>query len=93
MLQCVAAGSGTCIGFNPFLEHLFLVGSESGHVYTCSKAYTKHFLNVTKVCNTYIHGRKLAPVLYWYIVDFYTFSGISCSNTNVKGLLFVKDSL
>ena len=47
--NCLSAGSGTCIGFNPFLDHLFLVGSESGHVYKCSKAYTKHFLNVTKV--------------------------------------------
>ena len=45
----ITVGSGTCIGFNPFLEHLFLVGSESGHVYMCSKAYTKHFLNITKV--------------------------------------------
>lgn len=45
----VCTGSGTCVGFNPFLDHLFLVGSESGHIYKCSKAYTKHFLDVTKV--------------------------------------------
>lgn len=48
----VCTGSGTCVGFNPFLDHLFLVGSESGHIYKCSKAYTKHFLDVTKVHST-----------------------------------------
>ncbi|CAI7994794.1 Dynein intermediate chain 1, axonemal [Geodia barretti] len=53
--------SGTCIGFNPFLEHLFLVGSESGHVYTCSKAYTKHFLNVTKNHHMAVHALRWNP--------------------------------
>ena len=48
-MNVLCAGSGTCIGFNPFQDHLLLVGSESGHVYKCSTAYTKHFLSITKV--------------------------------------------
>ena len=55
-------GSGTCIGFNPFLDHLFLVGSESGLVYKCSKAYTKHFLDVTKV-RTYSVRRLMCHIV------------------------------
>ncbi len=30
-------------------EHLFLVGSEDGRIYKCSKAYTSQFLQVYQV--------------------------------------------
>ena len=44
-------GSGTAIGFNPMADHLFLVGSEEGTIYKCSKAYTSHFLDIYEVGN------------------------------------------
>ena len=43
------SGSGTAIGFNPFMDHLFLVGSEEGQIYKCSKAYTSHYLDMYQV--------------------------------------------
>merc|ERR1712048_60767 len=45
----------SCFDFNPFMEHLYLVGTEDGHILECSKTYndgpTKifanaHFMNV-----------------------------------------------
>ena len=45
----MTAGSGTAIGFNPFADHLFLVGTEEGQIYKCSKAYTSHYLDMYQV--------------------------------------------
>ena len=42
-------GSGTAVGFNPSADHLFLVGTEEGLIYKCSKAYTSHFLDIYHV--------------------------------------------
>ncbi len=48
-MSTLYTGSGTAIGFSPFVDHLFLVGSEEGQIYKCSKAYTTHYLDVYKV--------------------------------------------
>lgn len=34
-------------------DHLFLVGSEEGTIYKCSKAYTSHFLDIYEVRKCY----------------------------------------
>lgn len=35
---------GCCFDFNPFADHLFLVGTEEGRIHKCSKAYTGQYL-------------------------------------------------
>lgn len=50
-LPLLPAGSGTTIAFNPMTDHLFIVGTEEGKVYKCSKAYTGHFLGIYEVSN------------------------------------------
>ena len=35
---------GMCFDFNPFHEHLFLVGTEEGKIHLCSKAYSGQYL-------------------------------------------------
>lgn len=34
---------GMCFDFNPFKEHLFLVGTEEGMIHLCSKAYSGQY--------------------------------------------------
>ena len=48
-------GSGTAVGFNPSADHLFLVGTEEGLIYKCSKAYTSHFLDIYHVSRSSPH--------------------------------------
>lgn len=36
--------SGSCFDFNPKQDHLFIVGTEEGGVYKCSKAYSGQYL-------------------------------------------------
>lgn len=35
---------GMCFDFNPFQDHLFLVGTEEGKIHLCSKAYSGQYL-------------------------------------------------
>lgn len=35
---------GTCFDFNPFHEHLFIVGTEEGKIHKCNKAYSGQYL-------------------------------------------------
>ncbi|XP_064391990.1 LOW QUALITY PROTEIN: dynein axonemal intermediate chain 1-like [Halichondria panicea] len=52
--------SGTAIGFSPFVDHLFLVGSEEGQIYKCSKAYTTHYLDVYKAHHMAVHSHCIS---------------------------------
>ncbi|CAG9332137.1 unnamed protein product [Blepharisma stoltei] len=36
---------GTCFDFNPFFEHLFIVGTEEGKIHKCNKAYSGQYLD------------------------------------------------
>ncbi|CEP01973.1 unnamed protein product (mitochondrion) [Plasmodiophora brassicae] len=40
----VGLAGGTCFDFNPFSEHLFVVGTDEGSIHTCSKAYNSQYL-------------------------------------------------
>jgi len=53
--SCSMLALCSCFDFNPFMEHLYLVGTEDGHILECSKTYndgaTKiyanaHFMNI-----------------------------------------------
>jgi len=35
---------GMCFDFNPYEDHLYLVGTEEGKVHLCSKAYSGQYL-------------------------------------------------
>lgn len=35
---------GTCFDFNPFQEHIFIVGTEEGKIHKCNKAYSGQYL-------------------------------------------------
>ena len=35
---------GTCFDFNPFYEHLFIVGTEEGKIHKCNKMYSGQYL-------------------------------------------------
>eukprot|EP00474_Spongospora_subterranea_P010601 CRZ11059.1 hypothetical protein [Spongospora subterranea] len=40
----VGLAGGSCFDFNPFSEHLFVVGTDEGAIHTCSKAYNSQYL-------------------------------------------------
>ena len=48
-------------------DHLFLVGSEEGAIYKCSKAYTSHFLDIYQVTPHYNINCLLGvlQLFYW----------------------------
>lgn len=56
-----AIGSGTAIAFNPVTDHLFIIGTEEGRIYKCSKAYTGHFLGVYEAHHTAVQALHWNP--------------------------------
>ena len=56
-----ALGCGTCLDFNKHHEHLFLVGTEEGRVYKCSKAYNNQFLDVYEAHHMSIYAVRWNP--------------------------------
>ena len=36
--------AGVCVDFNQHSDHLFIVGTEEGHIHKCSKAYSGQYL-------------------------------------------------
>lgn len=65
----VHTGSGTTVGFNPFADHLFLVGTEEGRIYKCSKAYTSHFLDIyhVRTVRTHQYCQKTFLILMMFV--------------------------
>ncbi|KAI1240235.1 hypothetical protein IHE44_0011693 [Lamprotornis superbus] len=45
-LQLQMLGSGTSFDFHKKIDYLFLVGTEEGKIYKCSKSYSSQFLDV-----------------------------------------------
>uniref|UniRef100_A0A8C0TWJ9 Dynein axonemal intermediate chain 1 n=1 Tax=Cyanistes caeruleus TaxID=156563 RepID=A0A8C0TWJ9_CYACU len=45
-LQLQRLGSGTSFDFHKKIDYLFLVGTEEGKIYKCSKSYSSQFLDV-----------------------------------------------
>uniref|UniRef100_A0A8C3UWH5 Dynein axonemal intermediate chain 1 n=1 Tax=Catharus ustulatus TaxID=91951 RepID=A0A8C3UWH5_CATUS len=45
-LQLQMLGSGTSFDFHKKIDYLFLVGTEEGKIYKCSKSYSNQFLDV-----------------------------------------------
>ena len=43
-------GSGTAICVSPHADHMYIVGTEEGKIYKCSKAYKDHYLDIYDVC-------------------------------------------
>jgi len=41
----IGLSGGTCIGFSPMSENIFVVGTQEGLVRRCSKAYNAHYLD------------------------------------------------
>ena len=42
-------GSATAICVSPHADHLYIVGTEEGKIYKCSKSYKDHYLDVYNV--------------------------------------------
>lgn len=71
--ECVLSGyaSGLCFDFNPYIKHVFLVGTEEGNIHKCSKSYTGQYLETYK-------GHSLAVfTVHWNRNHSTTF--LSCS--------------
>uniref|UniRef100_A0A8D0GYS8 Uncharacterized protein n=1 Tax=Sphenodon punctatus TaxID=8508 RepID=A0A8D0GYS8_SPHPU len=45
-LQLHTVGCGTSFDFHKKIDYLFLVGTEEGKIYKCSKAYSSQFLDI-----------------------------------------------
>jgi dynein intermediate chain 1, axonemal len=52
---------GMCFDFNPFKEHLFLVGTEEGMIHLCSKAYSGQYQETYKDHNLAVYAVKWNP--------------------------------
>jgi dynein intermediate chain 1 len=52
---------GMCFDFNPFKEHLFLVGTEEGMIHLCSKAYSGQYQETFKDHNLAVYAVKWNP--------------------------------
>lgn len=48
----ICTGSCTAICVNPHVDHLYLVGTEEGKVFKCSKVYKDHYLDIYEVIVT-----------------------------------------
>jgi dynein intermediate chain 1 len=53
--------AGTCFDFNQTSQHLFLVGSEEGNVYKCSKAFTGHFTDIVQSHHLAVYSLRWNP--------------------------------
>lgn len=42
-------GSATAVCVSPHTDHLYIVGTEEGKIYKCSKSYKDHYLDVYNV--------------------------------------------
>jgi len=52
---------GTCLDFNPFSQHLFVLGTEEGNIHKCSKAYNSQYLETYEDHNMSIYSVKWNP--------------------------------
>ena len=56
----VGLAGGSCIDFNTFTDHLFLVGTEEGRLHKCSKAYNSQYLDTYEVCSSFANSNFCA---------------------------------
>ena len=56
----VGLAGGSCIDFNIFTDHLFLVGTEEGRLHKCSKAYNSQYLDTYEVCSSFANSNFCA---------------------------------
>jgi dynein intermediate chain 1, axonemal len=52
---------GSCFDFNPFAQHLFLVGTEEGRIHKCSKAYTGQYLETYEGHSMAVYSVRWSP--------------------------------
>jgi len=52
---------GTCLDFNPFSQHLFILGTEEGKIHKCSKAYNSQYLETYEDHHMSIYSVKWNP--------------------------------
>jgi len=52
---------GTCLDFNPFSHHLFVLGTEEGKIHKCSKAYNSQYLETYDDHHMSIYSVKWNP--------------------------------
>jgi len=52
---------GTCLDFNPFSHHLFVLGTEEGKIHKCSKAYNSQYLETYEDHHMSIYSVKWNP--------------------------------
>jgi len=52
---------GTCLHFNPFSHHLFVLGTEEGKIHKCSKAYNSQYLETYDDHHMSIYSVKWNP--------------------------------
>eukprot|EP00658_Telonema_sp_P-2_P076548 TRINITY_DN6722_c0_g1_i2.p1 TRINITY_DN6722_c0_g1~~TRINITY_DN6722_c0_g1_i2.p1 ORF type:complete len:650 (-),score=214.82 TRINITY_DN6722_c0_g1_i2:158-2107(-) len=52
---------GTCLDFNPYSAHLFVLGTEEGKIHKCSKAYNSQYLETYEDHHMSIYAVKWNP--------------------------------
>ncbi|XP_065920328.1 dynein intermediate chain 2, ciliary-like [Dysidea avara] len=60
-IQTTAIASGTAFDFNTMQDHLYIVGTEDGKLYKCSKAYSTHYLDVYEAHHLAVYTVKWNP--------------------------------
>lgn len=56
-----AYSSGTAICVSPHADHMYIVGTEEGKIYKCSKAYKDHYLDIYDAHHMAIHALRWSP--------------------------------
>ena len=84
----IGCGSSLCV--SPHADHLYLVGTEEGKIYKCSKAYKDHYLDVFEVCMLYrlymymYHVHVILVLNCWLIVEDFDRQFFAFQNVNYK---------
>lgn len=63
---------GSCFDFHKEMEHLFVVGTEEGRIYKCSKAYNNEYLLTFEVYFSYLTFKTIDRVIKWASIPFAT---------------------
>ena len=70
-IASLSLASVSCFDFHPLADHVFLVGTENGHIFQCSRTYTDRHLKVYSGHNMNVYATKWNP--------FHPTTFISCS--------------
>ena len=89
--EVTAVAAGTCFDFNATNKHLYIVGSEEGHIYKCSKAYKKHFVDIIQGHHLTIYSMKWNPFHSYVFVTCGADWAVKIWDSNLKDPMFTYD--